>query len=113
MASEGERGRAREVEGERKELTYGGWPEGSREGSLKPVGGVGGGRQGRRASMPQNVDRERRVPHPFVLTHRFRVEGFANASRRSRREPRGAVAEGRSRRSRNPVTTCEDVFHSA
>lgn len=40
------------------------------------------------------------------------MEGFADASRRSRREPRGAAAEGRSRRSRNPVTTCEDVFHS-
>lgn len=41
--------------------------------------GVGGGRQGRRASMPQNVDRERRVPHPFALTHtgspRGRVRG--------------------------------------
>lgn len=31
--------------------------------------GVGGGSQGKRASMPQNVDRERRVPHPFIQIH--------------------------------------------
>lgn len=41
--------------------------------------GVGGGSQGKRASMPQNVDRERRVPHPFIQIHiqtyRFLVAG--------------------------------------
>lgn len=77
------------VEGERKDLTYGtgGHPPRGVAGGVAEARGVGGGSQGKRASMPQNVDRERRVPHPFIQiyihtqTYRFLVDDPSQVDR--------------------------------